>query len=677
MSDQSIGGETSPSLDSGGGGHYFALTKGTKLFEFEIESVLGHGGFGITYKATDTLLQETVAIKEFLPNDLAIRVSDATVRAKSDVAQNDFQAGLRAFLDEARLIARIRHPNVVQVRRFFEQHGTGYLVLTYEEGQTLSKRLNAGPLSEAELRTVLFGLLDGLEAIHERAILHRDLKPSNVILRPDGTPVLIDFGAARDFKGRHSYSVTAIVAPGYSPPEQYGVGGRQGPWTDLYALGAIAYRCATGVAPADSIRRLRDDPLVPAILTPAISAAAGKYDMGILRAIDWMLTIDEAKRPASVKQLRPVLHGHAVGVIPDDTPTISTSKASASAKRSAAPDVASSHRDPAARSAPGLRMLWALSASLLVIAVVAALGLYNVGHLSLDDLTFKHPATVACDGGAAPCDDRSTAARVSKTPQDSADKAHDRVEAESSRNKQAITQNPAAPVAADDPKAVKTISVLNPSPPLPPSPIETSPQPVPASTPTTSPPVPPVTNPPVVSAPVTNDLALITDPGLLSEIRDRLYELNYDPGRQDGTRRDLTEQAIREFESKTNLPSSGQPTLRLLRRLRDVEALKPWGAIVFQKDTGKWGISWGHGTRTTAVSSAQLSCNSECQTEISFYGRRCGAFAYSSSGWALVTREDAQRAKDAAVTECSTRGGNCRVVVATCADGTDRYPAGK
>src|SRR5580704_2468979 len=268
--------------DSGSekGDHYFALTKGTKLFEFEIESVLGHGGFGITYKATDTLLQETVAIKEFLPNDLAIRVSDATVRAKSDVAQNDFQAGLRAFLDEARLIARIRHPIVVQVRRFFEQHGTGYLVLTYEEGQTLSKRLNAGPLSEAELRTVLFGLLDGLEAIHERAILHRDLKPSNVILRPDGMPVLIDFGAARDFKGRHSYSVTAIAAPGYSPPEQYGVGGRQGPWTDLYALGAIAYRCVTGETPADSLRRLRTDPLVP-----ATKAAAGKYDVGILRAI--------------------------------------------------------------------------------------------------------------------------------------------------------------------------------------------------------------------------------------------------------------------------------------------------------------------------------------------------------------------------------------------------------
>lgn len=279
--------------------HWFALPQGTRLQEFEIKGVLGHGGFGITYHAFDTHLQEDVAIKEYLPNDLAVRVSDATVRAKTSGDQKIFSQGLEAFLEEARMIARFRHPNIMQVRRFFELHGTGYIVLGYERGRTLSQRLKAGPISEGELRSMLAQLLDGLAAVHDRGILHRDLKPNNIILREDGSPVLIDFGAARDFTSRHSRSVTAIAAPGYSPPEQYGVGGQQGPWTDLYALGAIAYRCVTGNPPVDSLRRLRNDPLVPASV-----AAAQRFSPDLLAAIDWMLQVDESNRPGSVAELR-------------------------------------------------------------------------------------------------------------------------------------------------------------------------------------------------------------------------------------------------------------------------------------------------------------------------------------------------------------------------------------
>jgi serine/threonine protein kinase len=284
------------------GTHYFALPRGAKLFEFEIASVLGHGGFGITYLATDTLLQEAVAIKEYLPNDLVIRISDATVRPKSAEDKPSFEAGLKAFLEEARLLARIRHSDIIRVRRFFELHGTGYIVQDFEEGKTLGKRLSEGPLSEAELRAIVSGVLDGLEEVHERAVLHRDLKPNNIMLRRDGTAVLIDFGAARDFKSRHSRSVTAIATPGYTPPEQFGIGGQQGPWTDLYALGAILYRCVTGAPPVDSLRRLRNDPLVPAAV-----AAEGKYSAALLGAIDWMLQVDEAKRPGSVQAVREAL----------------------------------------------------------------------------------------------------------------------------------------------------------------------------------------------------------------------------------------------------------------------------------------------------------------------------------------------------------------------------------
>jgi hypothetical protein len=156
-------------------------------------------------------------------------------------------------------------------------------------------------------------VLDGLEVIHDRAILHRDLKPNNVMLREDGAPVIIDFGAARDFQARHSRSITSIATAGYSPPEQYGVGGEQGPWSDLYALGAIAYRAVSGVPPVDSLRRLRKDPLVPAVV-----AAAGKYDEALLRTIDWMLKIDEEERPGSVAQAREALRGVAIAEVGRD-----------------------------------------------------------------------------------------------------------------------------------------------------------------------------------------------------------------------------------------------------------------------------------------------------------------------------------------------------------------------
>ena len=183
-------------------------------------------------------------------------------------------------MEEARLIARFRHRNIVHVDDF-RLHGTGYIVQDYVEGQTLSKRVDRGAIGEKELREILSGVLDGLEVVHNRAVLHRDLKPDNIILRDDGTPVLIDFGAARDFAGQMSRSVTAIAAGNYTPPEQWGAGGQQGPWSDLYALGAIAYRCVTGTAPPMSLQRLRTDPLVP-----AAAVAKGKFDPGLLLTID-------------------------------------------------------------------------------------------------------------------------------------------------------------------------------------------------------------------------------------------------------------------------------------------------------------------------------------------------------------------------------------------------------
>ncbi|MFL1877138.1 serine/threonine-protein kinase, partial [Hansschlegelia beijingensis] len=274
---------------SGADDHLAALSRGTRLFEYRIDAVLGHGGFGITYLAEDTLLREPVAVKEFFPAHAAIRASDQSARARSSRDAATFDAGVASFLDEARIIARVRHPNIVQVRRFFEAHGTGYIVLDFVQGRSLEATLEEAPLPERRVLSILNGVLDGLGALHDRAILHRDLKPRNVILRDDDTPVLIDFGAARDFGLRHSATVTQIVSPNYSPPEQYGIGDQQGPWSDIYSLGAILYRAVTGKVPTDSLRRLRDDPLAPAGV-----AAAGRYDEALLRLVDALLAIEPA-----------------------------------------------------------------------------------------------------------------------------------------------------------------------------------------------------------------------------------------------------------------------------------------------------------------------------------------------------------------------------------------------
>jgi Protein kinase domain len=284
--------------------HDFALPAGARLFEFEIESVLGCTSFGITYRATDTLLREAVAIKEYLPNEFAVRLPEGAMRAKSDEKQEEFKTGLDAFLEEARVMALFRDDHIVRVRRYFELNGTAYIVLDLEQGQTLSDLVEDAPLPEAEFRDIFSAILDAVELIHNRAILHNDLKPNNIMLRDDGSVVIIDFGAARDFRGRY---ITA-AASGYSPPEQHGAGGQQGPWSDLYALGAIAYRCVTGSVPPDSPQRLHNDPYVPTVL-----AAPRTYDKALLSAIDWMLKVEKADRPRSVAQVRLAMR---TGIIP-------------------------------------------------------------------------------------------------------------------------------------------------------------------------------------------------------------------------------------------------------------------------------------------------------------------------------------------------------------------------
>ena len=288
--------------------HRLALPQGTRIREFEFHRVLGQGGFGITYLGWNVALDISVAIKEYLPSDLATREQDLSVVPQVPRTAADFQWGLERFLDEARILARLQHPNIVRVHHFFEAHSTAYIAMDYVEGEDLSAHLTRkGTLSEDELKAILDPLLSALEVVHRADFLHRDIKPGNIILRAeDDSPVLLDFGAARQAMGAKSRSVTSIVTPGYAPIEQYSSRGHQGAWTDIYALGGVCYRALTGQIPDDATDRMRDDPLIP-----VSQRCAGRVSGAFLSAVDAALAVHEGDRPQSVEAWQAAMAGDA------------------------------------------------------------------------------------------------------------------------------------------------------------------------------------------------------------------------------------------------------------------------------------------------------------------------------------------------------------------------------
>jgi hypothetical protein len=303
-----------------------ALPKGYTLHEYRIDSVLGTGGFGLTYLATDANLNLKVAVKEYLPADFATRGEDSTVQPKSGDATESFQWGLQRFMDEARTLASFRHPNIVRVMRFFEANRTGYMVMEFVEGKPLSEWIDARrPLLQATLLAIAGPLLDGLDVIHKSGYLHRDVKPANIFIRNDGSPVLLDFGSARQLIGGNQ-ELTAVVSPGYAPLEQYHTHGKQGPWSDLYSFGGVLYWMLTGNKPVEAAARVRQD-----ILAPAVSASDARvYSKDFLAAVDWALKPNEDERPQSVDDFKRALFGAAGAAQGDrtlphgaaDTPTV-------------------------------------------------------------------------------------------------------------------------------------------------------------------------------------------------------------------------------------------------------------------------------------------------------------------------------------------------------------------
>ena len=283
-----------------------ALPKGTLLDgSYRIERVIGSGGFGITYEAEDVKLGTKVAIKEYYREEFGYRDAGLSVRPKSEQHTKTFEWGRSRFLQEASTLARFRHPSVVQVTRVFEVFSTAYMVMVFEQGQSFEgwlKHLGRAPTQE-ELDRIAGPILDALEMMHGESFLHRDIAPDNIIVRADGTPVLLDFGAARRAVAEESRSLTGVVKSGYSPQEQYATEGRlQGPWTDIYAFGAMLYRAVTGKVPEESTLRAIDDRMLS-----AVSVDDGKYRPGFLEAIDACLEVHHADRPQSVAQVRSML----------------------------------------------------------------------------------------------------------------------------------------------------------------------------------------------------------------------------------------------------------------------------------------------------------------------------------------------------------------------------------
>ncbi len=280
-----------------------ALPAGHRVFEYRIDRVLGCGGFGLTYLAHDVNLELPVALKEYYPGDLATRSADSSVHVRAAEGTSQFTWGLERFLDEARALASFRHPNIVRVLRYFKENGTAYIVMEYETGDPLKRWLaRQGSLSQQGLLNIAYPLMDGLEAVHKVKFLHRDIKPDNIYIRADGSPVLLDFGAARRVTADRD--MTNIISPGFAPFEQYHTQGNQGPWTDVYSLGAVMYWMVTGHKPLESASRVKEDRM-----PRAVDAGHPSFGASLLKAIDWAITPDEGKRPQSVAEFREALVG--------------------------------------------------------------------------------------------------------------------------------------------------------------------------------------------------------------------------------------------------------------------------------------------------------------------------------------------------------------------------------
>jgi serine/threonine protein kinase len=281
------------------------LPDGTQLENYTVLRVLAHGGFSFVYLAHDE--NETpVAIKEYLPSTLAVRTNGAINPNVPEEDAATFKYGMKCFFEEGRALASLSHPNVVRVLNFFRANDTVYLVMRYERGRTLQQHIvnHRGTIEEAWIRKTFAELLNGLREVHTNKLLHLDIKPGNVYVRNDGTPLLIDFGAARQTLSEEGRKLPPTFTPGFASPEQHARRDDLGPWSDMYSVGATIYSCFAGAPPQPANERMEKDTLVP-----AAHAFSGRYSAELLDTVDWCLRLDHLERPQSGFALQKALLG--------------------------------------------------------------------------------------------------------------------------------------------------------------------------------------------------------------------------------------------------------------------------------------------------------------------------------------------------------------------------------
>ena len=360
--------------------NHFALPDGYRLDEYEIRGVLGVGALGIKYVGFDHNLKKSVVIKEYLPDHLSAR-ADTGVVPKSSAHKEDFDAGLIQFLNEGEALTRIAHSNLVEVLQCLRANGTGYIIRDYVEGEVLLALLERkAALSEEECQGLLFPILDGLEALHRSNFLHRDMGPDKIVIREDGLPVLLGFPAqqqvtgARKVFGAKSRGSSFILRPGYAALEQYSQMGHLGAWTDIYGLGAVMYRCATGLTPPEATERAVGDEMFP-----VSEATQTPYRASTLVGIAAALAIRAHERPQSVAAWR-----RSFAVASDQSPRgtrrqmfIAPQPLDASRTATA---TARAARPPSARTATEPRRQWAVPV-IAATALIAVLTWVDTGIL--------------------------------------------------------------------------------------------------------------------------------------------------------------------------------------------------------------------------------------------------------------------------------------------------------
>ncbi len=395
---------------------FVALSAGRMIGRYEIVSVLGQGGFGITYRAHDSQLDREVAIKEYLPLALAVRQDGTTVLPRSTDAAADFAWGRERFVAEGRTLASLqRAPAIVRVFDFLEANGTAYIIMELLSGETLEHRLKRkGPLAPAEVDRILWPLLEGLEQVHVTGFLHRDIKPGNILLDGVGNPTLIDFGASRAAMAGRTTALTAVFTPGYAAAEQM-TSAKQGPWTDIYGLSATLYHAITGKTPPGAFDRMLDD-----AYEPLGQMTLPGFPPGLLVGLDAGLALRAGDRPQSIAGWRPIL-GQATALDAHATVAMGGQGGDATVLASRPPTGMSSAAAPAMRGAG----LW------LGMAAAAVVALGGGYYALVDDRSPGSPMVAV--PAAAPVDkaaQEAQAAAEAKRLQDQEDLTRLRAEAE-------------------------------------------------------------------------------------------------------------------------------------------------------------------------------------------------------------------------------------------------------